>query len=101
MAMNDTKPVAPLAEYLNDVQYLKWQTDRADLETKWEQNDCTIRRIRQENWKEGEGEDWRSNNSIGLVKQKLLTAVALVCAGDGRRRIRSSLPHTTAPEPSG
>lgn len=77
-ATNQTKPVSPLAEYLIDVLYSRWSSDRQDLETKWEQNDLTIRRIRQSNWKEGEGEGWRANTSIGAVKQKLLTGVALV-----------------------
>jgi len=77
-ATKTDKPVSPLAEYLIDVLYSRWSSDRQDLETKWEQNDLTIRRIRQSNWKKGEGEDWRANTSIGAVKQKLLTGVALV-----------------------
>jgi uncharacterized membrane protein len=77
-ATTNSKPVSPLAEYLVDVLHQRWSSDRSDLETKWEQNDCTIRRIRQINWKEGEGEDWRANNAIGFVKQKWMTGCALV-----------------------
>lgn len=77
-ATSNSKPVSPLAEYLVDVLYQRWSSDRHDLEAKWEQNDCTIRRIRQINWKEGEGEDWRANNCIGFVKQKWIAGCALV-----------------------
>jgi len=78
VSTNSTRPLSPLAEYLTNVLYMRWRSDRADLETKWTSNDCTIRKIRQEDWKEGEGEDWRADNSIGLVKGKLLAGVALV-----------------------
>lgn len=77
-ATSNSKPVSPLAEYLIDVLYHRWSSDRQDLEKKWEQNDNTIRRIRQIDWKQGEGDDWRANNAIGFVKQKWLTGVALV-----------------------
>jgi len=77
-ATTTNKPVSPLAEYLIDVLYSRWSSDRQDLDIKWEQNDCTIRRIRQSDWKKDEGKDWRANTSIGAVKQKWLTGCALV-----------------------
>jgi len=77
-ATTTNKPVSPLAEYLIDVLYSRWSSDRQDLDIKWEQNDCTIRRIRQSDWKKDEGEGWRANTSIGAVKQKWLTGCALV-----------------------
>jgi len=77
-AIKTTKPVSPLAEYLINVLYDRWSSDRQDLDTKWERNDCTIRRIRQSDWKKNEGKDWRANSSIGAVKQKWLTGCALV-----------------------
>jgi hypothetical protein len=76
--IKNSKPVSPLAEYLIDVLYSRWSSDRRDLEIKWEQNDLTIRRIRQSDWKVGEGEGWRANTSIGAVKQKWITGTALV-----------------------
>jgi hypothetical protein len=72
------KPVSPLAEYLIDVLYLRWSSDRQDLDLKWERNDCAIRKIRTGKWKEGEGEGWRANNFIGVLKQKWLAGTALV-----------------------
>lgn len=77
-AMNDSRAVSPLAEYLTNVLHRRWASDRRELEIKWEQNDNTIRRIRQKNWKNGEGEDWRADTSIGAVKQKWMTGCALV-----------------------
>ena len=77
-ATKTSKPVSPLAEYLINVLYHRWQADRQDLDTKWEQNDNTIRKIRQSDWKEDEGVGWRANTSIGAVKQKWLTGCALV-----------------------
>jgi len=73
-----SRPVSPLAEYLEGVLYTRWKADRQELEAKWEKNDCTIRKIRQENWKEGEGEDWRANNFVSVVKQKWLAGTALI-----------------------
>jgi len=73
-----SKPVSPLAEYLQDVLYRRWCDDRQELVLKWERNDCTIRRYRQKDWKKDEGTDWRANNFIAVVKQKWLAGTGLV-----------------------
>lgn len=59
-----------------------FSTCRGDLEVKWESNLAAFKR---ENsgvkWKLEEGEDWRSKTFLGVTRQKVLAAYALVVDG--------------------
>jgi len=76
-------PVAKtgLAEYLLS-RYTAWKTDRKNkLEAKWQANLNAMKRVddeRKKKFKKGEGEDWRSNEYIGIIKAKVYTVFAIL-----------------------
>lgn len=66
-----------LASYISDT-YRKWRDNRAELQRKWNANSLAFRCISDGAWKAGEGEGWRSESFIGITRQKVVSACALV-----------------------
>lgn len=66
-----------LAGYVNDT-FKQFEEDRKDIEVKWEKNINAFKKRSEGEWKEGEGEDWRSDTFIGITKQKILAAYSIV-----------------------
>lgn len=74
----NNSPINGLADYILNTQFENWRINRKPLDKKWEKNRRNFMNMSDTQWKEGEGEEWRSNSSIGFTKQKIITAFAQV-----------------------
>jgi hypothetical protein len=69
-----------LSDYI-DKLFDDFKQMREPDEDKWQRNDDAVKGIdgtRKKGWKKGEGEGWRSNTYIKLIKAKIFTAYAML-----------------------
>jgi len=63
-------------------RYDRWAENRQELEEKWDKNIQAYQRLSgdawAEEWKEGEGEGWRSTTFFGIIKEKVTAAFAVL-----------------------
>lgn len=76
--MNTKAPQNELAEFLKNELYDNWVKDRKETELKWQKNLDNFNGVFAGNWKEGEGDDWRSRTVISATKIKVLSAYSMV-----------------------
>ena len=80
--MGKPNPTAPepnteAGKFLRDLA-TEWSTARDDLEKKWNRNRDHFNRVFSKVFKEKDGEGWRSRAVPGYLRQKVLTAYALM-----------------------
>jgi len=66
-----------LATYVKQV-FDNFQTNRQEIEQKWDKNWENFKGVATDIWKSGEAKDWRSDTFIQVTKAKVMTAYAIV-----------------------